>query len=124
MPLSLFKTRLSNLKFGPPYQIRDNLTFSPSSVCESSDLFIGSLPPITMASADFLAYINQIYSKTSPGKSVLLTSGLISIAIVNSLRSFPSSNPSGIYYRMIFYYGRYNGVLAYLHFVASYPSLR
>ncbi len=72
IPLSLFKIRLANSKFEPPYQIRDNPTFSPSSACESSDLFISSLLPITMASADFLAHRNRIYSKTSPGKSFFL----------------------------------------------------
>ena len=52
IPLSLFKIRLANSKFGHPYRIRDNLTFGPSSACESSTVSVhGSLLPSTMACA-------------------------------------------------------------------------
>jgi hypothetical protein len=70
IPLSLFSVRLVNSKFKPPYQITDNLTFSPSLLRESSAVSIrSSCSATTMTSADFLTHRKRIYSKISPGKS-------------------------------------------------------
>ena len=52
MPLPVFKIRLANSRFGLPYQIQGNPTFSPSLSCETSASFIGSLQTTTMTSAD------------------------------------------------------------------------
>jgi len=57
-----------------------------------------------MTSADFLAHRNQIYSKTSPGKSIFL-------------QSIPDTSTTK---RFFVLFGRYVAVDAYPHFVASY----
>ena len=88
-----------------PCLIWNILMFSPSLVCESSAVSArSSYSPTNMASADFLAYRNQIYSKTSPGKSFFL-------------HPIPAASTKKT---MVVFFGRYNDVLAYPHFVASY----
>ena len=62
-----------NVAGKPPHCIWNILMFSPSLFSETSAVsFCSSFTTTTMTSADFLAYRNLIYSKTSPGKSFSL----------------------------------------------------
>jgi hypothetical protein len=58
-----FKIRLAM----PPYRIGNDLTFSPSMLCETSVLSNGSFPATNMTSADFSFRFRQ-NKETSPGK--------------------------------------------------------